>query len=202
MVVDAPPRTLEKMCEAFPLAHQKRNDKWANEDNPRFDFWESTEKGKEGNILIHSWTGRTVENILSMGKIPLRKVDLYAHKGQSSKVISRDKLDLLDLAQYMKIDWQWLFAEGFSDGYIYTYPNGSQVRCVKMGGYCTPDGKENSKHQVRVALHGKSRFYFNQNHSSPNYYVWRNQHLDPHAHYTLYRSIHLRTINNLRHKGR
>ncbi|HYT27628.1 MAG TPA: hypothetical protein VEL72_01315 [Ktedonobacteraceae bacterium] len=163
MVVDAPPRTLEKMCEAFPLAHQKRNDKWANEDNPRFDFWESTEKGKEGNILIHSWTGRTVENILSMGKIPLRKVDLYAHKGQSSKVISRDKLDLLDLAQYMKIDWQWLLAEGFSDGYTYTYPNGDQVNCVKLGGYFTPDGKEHSKHQVRVSLTGKHRFYFNQN---------------------------------------
>ncbi len=31
-----------------------------------------------------------------------------------------------------------------------------------MGGYCAPDGKENSKHQVRLALHGKTRFLFNQ----------------------------------------
>src|SRR6266699_6407432 len=166
MMAIAPPITqtpLEKMCKAFPRAKQRRNGWWANDDNPRFDFWESPEGATEGDIRIHSWTGRTVENILSMGEIPLRMADLYAHKGTRSAVQSRDKLDLIDLAQYMKIDWQWLLAEGFSDGYVYTYPNGSKVRCVKMGGYFSSKGKENSKHQVRLALHGKNRFYFNQN---------------------------------------
>jgi len=161
-VVESPPITktpLEKMCEAFPDASQKRNGKWANDDNPRFDFWEST----EGDIRLHSWTGRTVETILSMGAIPLRKAELYAKPGTWSAVQSRDKLDLLDLAQYMKIDWQWLLNEGFSDGYTYTYSNGNQVRCVKLGGYFSPDGKEHSKHQVRLSLHGKHRFLFNQN---------------------------------------
>jgi len=37
------------------------------------------------------------------------------------------------------------------------------TRCVKIGGYCTPDGNEHSKHQVRLSLHDKTRFLWDQN---------------------------------------
>jgi hypothetical protein len=150
---------LEKMLAAFPLAHQRPSGWWAHDDNPDFDFQESP----EGNIRLHPWTSRSWEATLAMGNPPLKMADLYARPGTWSEVQSRDKLCLLDLAQYMRIHHGWLLKEGFSDEYVYTYPNGSQVRCVKMGGYFSPDGKENSKHQVRLSLYGKSRFLFNQN---------------------------------------
>lgn len=150
---------LEKMRAAFPDAYQKNNGFWAHDDNPRFDFLELP----DGNIRIHSWTGRTDDDILAMGLIPLTRADLYARPGQWSAIQSRDKLDLLTLAEYMCIDWQWLMQEGYSDGYTYTSSSGRTSRCVKIGGYYTLDGNEHSKHQVRLSLHKEPRFLWNQN---------------------------------------
>jgi hypothetical protein len=150
------------MRSAFPDAHQRRNGWWANDDNPRFDWLELP----NGDIRIHSWTGRTIDTILSMGKIKLTRADLYA-KGVISQIIERDKLDLPTLAQYMKIDWQFLESIGYRDGYSYEFNDGCKVTCVKLGGYNNPDGTPYSKNKVRVALHGKSRFYWDAGSPGP-----------------------------------
>lgn len=152
-------KPLNHMLAAFPDAHQRNNGWWAHEDNPRFDFLESP----EGDIRLHSWTGRTVDDILAMGRVKITRANLYAKPGQSSAVQSRDKLDIIMLAEYMCLDWQFLQLEGYSDGYTYAYSNGNTTRCVKIGGYCDPSGIENGKHQVRLSLHNKPRFLWNQN---------------------------------------
>lgn len=144
---------LEKMQAAFPDLHQKRNGFWAHDDNPRFDAWESP----EGDIRIHSWTGRSVDEILSMGKIKLSRADLYAKPGQWSAVQVHDTLDVLTLAQYMKIDHRFLSGEGYSDGYIYASRDGRKTTCVKIGGY-----EDDAKIQVRLSLHKEPRFLFDQ----------------------------------------
>jgi len=153
-------KPIDRMLAAFPDAYQRNNGWWTHEDSPRFDFIEDT----ECNIRIKSWTGRTVDDILSMGRVPLTRAALYAKKGQWSAVQKRDQLDLLTLADYMCIDWQWLMREGYSDGYTYTYSTtGGTVRCVKLGGCFTPEGKEHTKHQVRLSLHKEPRFLWDQN---------------------------------------
>jgi hypothetical protein len=154
------PTPLEKMLAAFPDAYQHRNGWWTNDDNPRFSFLELP----DGDIRVKPWTGRTIDDILSMGQIPLSRANLFAKPGQWSAIQHHDKLDLLTFAEYMCIDWEWFFNEGYSDGYQYTYSNGeSTVYVVKLGGYCAPDGTENPKAQVRLSLHKEPRFLFNQN---------------------------------------
>jgi hypothetical protein len=155
-------RPLEKMLQAFPDAYQMRNGWWMHDDNPRFDFRED----QDGNIGIHSWTGRTTENILSMGRILLKMSDLYAKKGQFSRVQKRDKLDLLDLAEYLLIDWRFLLQLGYSDGYVYTNKkHGIQSTCVKLGGYCRPDGTLYDKVRLRLSVKpgDKYRFLWDEN---------------------------------------
>jgi hypothetical protein len=158
-------KPLDRMLAAFPDAHQKNNGWWAHEDNPRFDFLElpNEDTKRHGDIRIHSWTGRTVDDILAMGKVKLTRAALFANPNQWSAVQSRDKLDLIELSQYMCIDWKFLQREGYSDGYSYISRDGRTTRCVKIGGYCAPDGQEHSKHQVRLSLHKEPRFLFNQN---------------------------------------
>jgi hypothetical protein len=150
---------LDRMRAAFPAAYDRGNGWWAHDDNPRFDFQEDP----KGNIRINPWTGRTVDDILSMGQIPLTRGHLYAKPGQWSAEQVRAKLDLPTMAEYMRLDWQFLLQEGFSGDYIYTNRNGKTTNCVKVGGYYTPDGKEHSKHRVRVSLHDKTRFLWDQN---------------------------------------
>lgn len=152
---------LDKMRQSFPDAYEKSNGFWSHKDNPRFDFREL----ENGNIVIKSWTGRTVDDILAMGNPPLSRGDLYGKPGQPGAAPRYDsKLDLLTLSEHMAIDWQWLENEGYIDEYSYTYSNGgSTVKCVKLGGYCSPDGKENPKHQIRLSLHKEPRFLWNQN---------------------------------------
>jgi hypothetical protein len=147
------------MLASFPDAYERGNGFWAHDDNPRFDFRELP----DGDIRIKSWTGRTDDDILAMGQPPLTRAALYAKPGQWSAVQSRDAIDLLSLAEYMCIDWQWLMREGYSDGYTYTSRDGRTTRCVKLGGICTPEGQENTKHQVRLSLHKEPRFLWNQN---------------------------------------
>lgn len=153
-------KPLDRMLAAFPDAHYKNNGWWAHDDNPRFDFHESL----EGDIRIHSWTGRTVDNILEMGRVKLSRASLYAKPGQWSAVQKRDKLDLPTLGGYMCLDWQFLDLLGYRDEYVYESRDGRVTKCVKVGGYCRPDGQENdTKHQVRLSLHKEPRFLFNQN---------------------------------------
>jgi hypothetical protein len=152
-------KPLDRMLAAFPDAYQKSNGWWAHDDNPRFDFLELP----DGDIRIHSWTGRSADDILEMGRVKLTRAALYAKPGTSSAVQKRDKIDLPTLGEYMCLDWQFLMPEGYSDGYTYTSRDGRTTPCVKVGGYCTPDGREHTKHQVRLSLHGKTRFLWNQN---------------------------------------
>src|SRR6266516_1628222 len=151
-------KPLDRMLASFPDAYERGNGFWAHDDNPRFDFRELP----NGDIRLKSWTSRGDDDILAMGHPPLTRAALYAKPGQLSAVQSRDTLDLLTLAEYMCIDWQWLMREGYSDGYIYTYRNGNTIKCVKLGGIYTPDRKE-EKHQIRVSLHKNPRFLWNQN---------------------------------------
>lgn len=153
---------LEKMLAAFPDAYQMRNGWWMHDDNPRFGFKED----QDGNIGIHSWTGRTTENILSMGRISLKMSDLYAKKGHYSRVQKRDKLDLMDLAEYFLIDWHFLFQLGYRDGYVYTNKKtGIQSTCVKLGGYSRPDGTPYDKVRLRLSVKpgDKYRFLWDEN---------------------------------------
>jgi hypothetical protein len=152
-------KPLDRMLAAFPDARQQGNGWWHHADNPDFSWLELP----NGNIRIRSWTARDEDSILAMGKIKLTRAHLYARKGQYSQVEKRDKLDLLTLADYMCIDWQFLMREGYSDGYTYTARDGRITQCVKIGGYCMPDGKEHTKHQVRLSLHEKTRFLWDQN---------------------------------------
>ncbi len=152
---------LAKMCASFPDAYEKANGWWTNDDNPRFDFREL----ENGTIVIKPWTGRTIDDILSMGQFPLSRGDLYGKPGQPVYTLPHydQKLDLLALSEHMAIDWQFLEAEGYIGDYSYTYSKGNTVKCVKLGGYCAPDGRENPKHQVRLSLHKEPRFLWNQN---------------------------------------
>ncbi len=151
---------LAKMQRSFPAAYEKTNGWWANDDNPRFDFREL----ENGNIVIKPWTGRTIDDILAMGQIPISRGDLYGKPGQPGAIPRYDqKLDLLTLSEHMAIDWQFLEQEGYIGDYSYTYSKGNTVKCVKLGGYCAPDGRENPKHQVRLSLHKEPRFLWNQN---------------------------------------
>jgi hypothetical protein len=156
MRVDSPPITktpLEKMCASFPDARPRGNGWYRNPDNPTFDFLED----EQGNVKIHSWTGRSVESIMAMGNPPLKWADLYATKGQYSREPRRDKLDLVTFSHYLKIPDSFLLSLGYSDNYTY---HGNHV--VKLGGYCAPDGSEHSRVKVRCSLSGDKRFYWDE----------------------------------------
>src|SRR5947209_7836891 len=162
MITATRQKPLDRLLAAFPEMRQRNNGWWYNEDSPRFDALELP----DGNIRIRSWTGRSVDDVLAMGDPahPIRRGHLFAKGGQKSDVQSRDRLDLLTLAGYMCLDWQFLMQEGYSDDYSYTYSgSGNTVKCVKVGGCFTPDGKEHSKVQVRLSLHDNPRFLFDQN---------------------------------------
>lgn len=149
---------LDKMRQSFPLAHEKSNGWWTHDDNPRFDFLET----EDGTIRIHSHTGRTAETILSMGQPPLKLADLYP-KGNFKPQYREKQFDLLTLAEYLKLDWQFLFNLGYRDGYTYKNRMGRRSVCVKIGGYYMPDGVEHSKVKVRLSTDGNVRFLWDQN---------------------------------------
>lgn len=153
---------LEKMLQSFPAAHQKPNGYWTHEDNPRFDFYEQ----ENGRIALYSWTGRSAEAVLAMGQPPLKLADLYPRTGESrpaSAGIPEKQFDLFTLADYLKLDWRFLYGLGYRDGYTYRNKQGRRIVCVKLGGYCQPDGTQHSKVKVRLSIDGKVRFLWDSN---------------------------------------
>src|SRR5258708_2738802 len=144
---------LAKMCLSFPAAYEKGNGWWTNDDNPRFDFLET----EEGTIRIHSWTGRDAEAILAMGTPPLKLADLYLKRGEYKPAYREKQLDLLTLSEYLKLDWHFLYAIGYRDGYPYINKQQRKGVCVKLRGHCLPDGTEDSEVKVRLHIDGDVR---------------------------------------------
>lgn len=140
---------MQKMLNAFPLAKEKSNGWWSNDDNPTFDFLEQ----ENGYITIHSWTGRTAENILALGGL---KPSDIAPKGYF-KAKPRDTLDLLTLAQEKCIHWHFLEGLGLRDGYRY-----KAITCVKIP-YYNADGTQHTKIRVRKAISGDYKQLWDEN---------------------------------------
>src|SRR2546421_552664 len=132
---------LNKMLAAFPLATERSNGWWAHPDNPTFDFREN----EDGSISIHSWTGRTRDEILAMGG--LQVADIFPRGYKTVHV--REKLDLLELSHARLIPWKFLFGLGLQDGYRH---GGYSV--VKIP-YYNADGSQHTKIKVRKATEGK-----------------------------------------------
>jgi len=151
---------LEKMLRSFPLAHEMPigSGQFTNDDAPRFGFREA----EDGKILLHSWTGRTPEDVLAMGTPPLHMSDLFPANADYKPRPREKQLTLLELAEYYRLPWQFLIKLGYADGYVYKSENGYKSACVKIGGYCTPDGREHSKVKVRKAIAGKVRFLWDR----------------------------------------
>jgi AAA domain len=133
---------LTKMLTAFPHAREKHNGWYEHSDNPRFDF----RVRENGTIAIHSWTGRTVDEILEMGGINKSDISLNGKKYTGP---IKDALDLLDLAIAKRIDWRLLFNLGLRNDYNYR-----GRRYVKIP-YYLADGTEHTKVKVRKAIDGK-----------------------------------------------
>jgi putative DNA primase/helicase len=132
---------MEKMLQSFPRAREKYNGWYEHADNPRFDF----RVRENGSVFIHSWTGRTEDEILSLGG--LKRSDI-ALKGTYPGP-TKDSLDLLDLAIAKCIHPHFLENQGLQSGYLY---HGRHY--VKVP-YYLADGTEHTKVKVRKAVDGK-----------------------------------------------
>lgn len=139
---------LQKMIAAFPLATEQTNGWWSHPDNPTFDFREN----EDGSISMHSWTGRSREEILTMGG--LQVADIYP-KGYKT-IHVRDKLDLLELSHARFIPWQFLFSCGLQDGYRH---GGYNV--VKVP-YFHANGTQHTKIKVRKAVEGEYKHFWDK----------------------------------------
>ena len=133
---------LTKMLAAFPQSREKSNGYYAHPDNPKFDF----RVRENGSISIHSWTGRSEEEILALGG--LKKSDI-ALNGSTYTGPTKDTLDLGDIAQAKLLPPQFLINMGLQSGYTY-----HGRRYVKIA-YYNADGTENTKVRVRKALSGE-----------------------------------------------
>ena len=133
---------MQKMLQAFPQAKEKSNGWWSHSDNPAFDFREE----EDGRIVMHSWTGRSNEDILAVGG--MRPPDIYPQRGYRKAKV-RASLDLLELAQAKCIHWKFLFELGLEDGYKY-----HGYSYVKIP-YYLADGTQHTKIKVRKAISGK-----------------------------------------------
>ncbi len=150
--IDVKLTPLEKMLRSFPRAHEAPigSGQYMHDDAPRFSFRED----ETGKILLHSWTGRSPEEVLAMGTPPLRMSDLFpSNASYITPHLRKKQLTLLDLAEYYRLPWQFLMKLGYADGYAFIdKKNGYKTVCVKLGGYCNPDGSEYSKIKVRKTL--------------------------------------------------
>src|SRR5260370_34427710 len=132
---------LSKMLYAFPHSREKYNGWYVHDDNPRFDF----RVRENGSIFIHSWTGRTEDEILSMRG--LKRSDIFPQGTYPGP--TKDSLDLLDLAIAKCIHPHFLENLGLQSGYRY---DGRNV--VKVP-YYHADGTQHTKIKVRKAIDGK-----------------------------------------------
>ena len=132
---------LAKMLAAFPHAREKYNGWYVHDDNPRFDF----RVRENGSIFIHSWTGRSEDEILSMRGLDCSDISPQGTYPGPTK----DSLDLLDLAIAKCIHPHFLENLGLYSGYLY---RGRHY--VKIP-YHLADGSEHTKVKVRKAVDGK-----------------------------------------------
>jgi hypothetical protein len=134
------------MLAAFPLAREKHNGWYEHVDNPRFDF----RVQENGSIVIHSWTGRSAEDVLAMGGLKRSDISLKGtYPGPT-----RDSLDLLDLAIAKCIDPRFLTSLGLQSGYLF-----NSRHYVKVP-YYLADGTEHSKMKVRCKVEGTGKHYW------------------------------------------
>jgi hypothetical protein len=130
---------MQKMIAAWPLAWEDKVGWFHHDDNPRFDFMES----ESGWITIHSWTGRTEDEILSM--VGLTRRDIAPHNGYiNTRVYPR--IDVTQLGQVKRIYPSFLVAQGLTDNYIF---NG--YGCVGIP-YFRADGSQYTKWRVRKSI--------------------------------------------------
>lgn len=137
---------LQKILAAFPLAREKHNGWYEHADNPRFDF----RVRENGSIFIHSWTGRSEDDILAMGGLKRSDVMLKGTYPGPTK----DTLDLLDLAIAKCIDPRFLTSLGLQSGYLF-----NARHYVKVP-YYLADGTEHSKMKVRCKVEGSGKHYW------------------------------------------
>jgi hypothetical protein len=140
---------LQKMMTAFPQAKEQSNGWWSHADNPTFDFREN----EDGSISIHSWTGRTQQEILAMGGLQI--ADMYPRGYKTVKV--RAKLDVMELAHAKCIPWQFLLSLGLQSDY--RYHGYSDVKIP----YFNVDGTQHTKIRVRKAIEGDYKQCWDEN---------------------------------------
>jgi hypothetical protein len=119
-----------KILNACPEAIDQSNGWWSNPDNPTFDFRED----EDGHVSIHSWTGRTWQEIVAM--IGLKPADIFPRGYKTVHI--RAKIDVLELAHAKCIPWQFLHNLGLQSDYRYKGRN-----YVKIP-YFNADGTQHS----------------------------------------------------------
>lgn len=132
---------LQKMLAAFPLAREKHNGYYEHADNPRFNF----RVRENGSIFIHSWTGRSKDDILAMGGLKRSDISL---NGRTYSGPTKDSLDLLDIAIAKGIHPHILESFGLQSGYRY------KGRTYVKVSYFNVDGTEHTKIRIRKAVNG------------------------------------------------
>lgn len=158
---------LDKMLESFPGSRLKPDGKHY-EHNPGYGTHFDFRVRDDGSIGMKIWSGADYKDVLAEGEPPLKPADLYPRSGNGKQVAgkpyAREKLDLQDLADFLKLDSSFLFNLGYRDGYSYTNKtSGIKSNGVKMGGYCLHDGTEHTRVKVRLSLSGKFRFVWDEN---------------------------------------
>ena len=133
---------LAKILAAFPQAREKYNGYYEHADNPRFDF----RVRENGTIFIHSWTGRSEDEILAMGGLKRSDISLNGHTYPGP---TKDSLDVLDLAIAKCIHPHMLENFGLQSGYLY------RGRHYVKVAYHLADGTEHTKVKVRKAIDGR-----------------------------------------------
>jgi putative DNA primase/helicase len=130
---------MERMLQAFPQSCEQSNGWWSHPDNPTFDFREN----EDGSISIHSWTGRSRDEILRVGGLQVS--DTYPRDYKKVKV--RDRIDVVDLSHAKLIPHKFLFNLGLLS---YRYKG---YNCVMIP-YYNADGTQHTKMRVRKAITG------------------------------------------------
>ena len=130
-----------RKCSQLSPAREKYNGYYEHGDNPKFDF----RVRENGSIFIHSWTGRSEDEILAMGG--LKRSDI--HLKETYPGPTKDSLDALDLAIAKCIHPHMLESFGLQSGYLY------RGRHYVKVAYHLADGTEHTKVKVRKAVEGK-----------------------------------------------
>ena len=129
---------LQKMIAAWPDAHEDAAGWFHHDDNPRFDFREQ----ENGHITIHSWTGRTPENILAHTNLTMS--DIVPNGYINTRTYP--KIDVTQLGHAKRIYPSFLVEQGLTDNYRY---NGRG--CIKIPYFLDKDN-QHTKIRVRMSI--------------------------------------------------